>query len=176
MDNHAIVAGALMDFVGFLTNRHPSVLVGTSGEKSGIYDSLEDFAKEVGLDLRCPFLGWQKTLGSPESMMIKSVNSCTGKPVVKILWGDDTVTYAHFSHEAELVHRMGAGIPTPRMGVEHSHDVKAPVLDDWIDTTTLNSHGYETRYNPKLKSYQYRAFERSPDGDGSVWNDGSPQT
>lgn len=49
---------------------------------------------------------------------IKEVCSIANSPTVRVLWGDDTVTEVSIIHQAELVHRMGAGMPTKKFGDE----------------------------------------------------------
>jgi hypothetical protein len=114
MSNHAIVAGALLDFVDFITNHRPSLLVGTSGEISSVYGLLDDFTKGVGLDMSSPSLEWQNGLDQPN--LIKEVVSCPAKRLVKVIWGDDVVTYADYNRTSEIVHMMGECIPIERIG------------------------------------------------------------
>jgi hypothetical protein len=55
---------------------------------------------------------------------ITSVESCPSRPFVRIMWGDGAVTYAHFTQEAEIVHRMAREPITKRLG----HDTPEEAL------------------------------------------------
>jgi hypothetical protein len=99
-----------------------------------IFDALEDQAPETCLYLLSEkglreviidstvdllalaefIIGRQNQPSHPN--LIKEVVSCPSKKLVKIIWGDDVVTYAHYTKEAELVHRMGLCMPTKRIG------------------------------------------------------------
>lgn len=57
-------------------------------------------------------------LKDEQPLRIKGVESCTKTPIVRIVWGDGVVTYAHFTQEAEIVHRMAREPITQRFGYE----------------------------------------------------------
>ena len=50
-DTHRIVAGALFDFMGFLTTRDEAVALGGDNECSVAVDLIREFAKLRGLDI-----------------------------------------------------------------------------------------------------------------------------
>lgn len=58
-------------------------------------------------------------------LKITSVSSCSSHPVVRIMWGDGVVTYAHFTKEAEIVHRMAREPITQRLGSETPEEAMA---------------------------------------------------
>jgi hypothetical protein len=51
-------------------------------------------------------------------LSITGVESCPSRPVVRIMWGDGVVTYAHFTQEAEIVHRMAREPINQRLGYD----------------------------------------------------------
>lgn len=51
-----------------------------------------------------------------QPLSIAGVESCAKTPVVRIVWGDGIVTYAHFTQEAEVVHAMGRETVPKRFG------------------------------------------------------------
>lgn len=111
------IAGALFDFVGFLTTRPESVEVGSSSTVYGIHNLLIEWAKLRGLKLTEPDIeGWN---ANPKAFTtVKEVSAIIGAPTIRVLWGDDTVTEVSIIHQAELVHRMGLVIPTKKFGDE----------------------------------------------------------
>ena len=55
-------------------------------------------------------------LKDEQPLRIKGVESCAKTPIVRIVWGDGVVTYAHFTQEAEVVHMMGRETVPKRFG------------------------------------------------------------
>jgi hypothetical protein len=51
-----------------------------------------------------------------QPLTIQGVESCAKTPIVRIVWGDGVVTYAHFTQEAEVVHAMGRETVPKRFG------------------------------------------------------------
>jgi hypothetical protein len=89
----------------------------TQAPETCLYLLNEKSLREVIIDgtvdllaLADSILNWQSS--SPQPNLIKEVVSCPSKKLVKIIWGDDVVTYAHYTKEAELVHRMGLCMPS----------------------------------------------------------------
>jgi hypothetical protein len=48
---HAIIAGALFDFMGYLTSRAERIVLSASDDASPAIDAIRDFAKKRGLSL-----------------------------------------------------------------------------------------------------------------------------
>ena len=51
-----------------------------------------------------------------QPLSITGVESCAKTPIVRIIWGDGVVTYAHFTQEAEVVHMMARETVPKRFG------------------------------------------------------------
>jgi hypothetical protein len=60
-----------------------------------------------------------------QPLSIAGVESCAHTPIVKIVWGDGVVTYAHFTQEAEVVHMMGRETVPKRFGVLNPEEALA---------------------------------------------------
>lgn len=116
MKTQDIVAGALVDFVAFLTKRCPAILVGSSAESPPVQHILREFAERRGINLKGAAFDWEKETHKGSSYVIKTVESSPSKPVVRIVWGDDVVTYAHFTEEAEIIHMAAREAIVERLG------------------------------------------------------------
>lgn len=97
------IARALIDFSGHLTERLDV----------DVTPLLEEWAKARGIELK-----WSRIDGDEVYTSIKEVCSIANAPTVRVLWGDNTITEVSIIHQAELVHRMGLGMPTKKFGDE----------------------------------------------------------
>jgi hypothetical protein len=87
--------------------------------------SLEEIFLDGPVDLRQladSLLGY---LNPNESLSIAGVESSPSNPIVRIMWGDGVITYAHFTQEAEVVHMMGRKAIPQRFGSETPEDAMA---------------------------------------------------
>ena len=60
-----------------------------------------------------------------QPLSIVGVESCAKTPIVRIVWGDGVVTYAHFTQEAEVVHAMGRETVPKRFGTQTPEEAMA---------------------------------------------------
>jgi hypothetical protein len=89
--------------------------------------SLEDIFLDGPVDL-CQLAESLLDYMSPrdeQPLSISGVESCAKTPIVRIVWGDGVVTYAHFTQEAEVVHAMGRETVPKRFGTMTPEEVMA---------------------------------------------------
>jgi len=69
--DHRTVAGALYDFLGFLSSRKPSIEVGADVEATSVLNAFRDFARKRGLAVQQPDIsGWSGKLESVAEALI----------------------------------------------------------------------------------------------------------
>ena len=72
---HGVIAGALFDFMGWLTSRPKRIMLGSSDEASPAVDAIKDFAKMRGLSLDdARVQNWQAALAQPEEKPLHPVH------------------------------------------------------------------------------------------------------
>ena len=65
--NDSVIAGALFDFMGWLTSRKERIVLSSADEASPAVDAIRDFAKMRGLSLdNAQVQTWQEALAQPE--------------------------------------------------------------------------------------------------------------
>ena len=65
--NDSVIAGALFDFMGWLTSRKEHIVLSSVDEASSAVDAIRDFAKMRGLSLdNAQVQTWQEALTQPE--------------------------------------------------------------------------------------------------------------
>jgi hypothetical protein len=53
---------------------------------------------------------------SEQPLSVTGIESHSSSPIIKITWGDGVVTYAHFTQEAEIIHKLARDGTTKRIG------------------------------------------------------------
>ena len=67
MTKDEVIAGALFDFMGWLTSRKKRIVLSSVDEASPAVDAIKDFAKMRGLSLdNAQVQTWQEALAQPE--------------------------------------------------------------------------------------------------------------
>jgi hypothetical protein len=67
MTKDEVIAGALFDFMGWLTSRKERIVLSSADEASPAVDAIRDFAKMRGLSLdNAQVQTWQEALTQPE--------------------------------------------------------------------------------------------------------------
>ena len=67
MTKDEVIAGALFDFMGWLTSRKERIVLSSADEASPAVDAIKDFAKMRGLSLdNAQVQTWQEALAQPE--------------------------------------------------------------------------------------------------------------
>lgn len=170
MTTQQTVAGALIDFMGYLTTREKTIEVGGHKAVYDIHAALKEWAGYRGLALDNPDVERWNTALEEGKHKLKAITTCVDKPVIKIVWGDGAVTYAHFSEKAELVHLMGKHEPIERRGFAIPEDVSGVFpKEEWVDVTRLGDYGYKVEQNTKTYEFRHRY-----NLDGAYWKKGKP--
>jgi len=93
----AIIAGALFDFMGWLTSRKERLVLSSADEASPAVDAIRDFAKMRGLSLDdAKVQDWQKTLAQPEHEPVAFYHPRNG-----FYWAKPTSIFAPTSVDVE---------------------------------------------------------------------------
>ena len=77
--NNSIIAGALFDFMGWLTSRPKRIMLSSVDDASPAVDAIKDFAKMRGLSLDdAQVETWQEALAQPEQEPVAwAVQACS---------------------------------------------------------------------------------------------------
>jgi len=76
MMNNSIIAGALFDFMGWLTSRKERLVLSSTDEASPAVDAIKDFAKMRGLSLDdAQVQTWQEALAQPQQEPLEYWNA-----------------------------------------------------------------------------------------------------
>jgi len=79
MMNNLIIAGALFDFMGWLTSRPKRIMLSSVDDASPAVDAIKDFAKMRGLSLDdAQVQTWQEALAQPQQEPLEYWNAVEG--------------------------------------------------------------------------------------------------
>ena len=96
--SHGMIAGALFDFMAWLTSRPKRIMLSSADDASPAVDAIEDFAKMRGLSLDdAQVQNWQEALAQPEQ-----------EPVA---WMNDSTPSGIFARHMEGAKNFGCTIP-----------------------------------------------------------------
>jgi len=80
--NDSVIAGALFDFMGWLTSRKKRLVLSSADEASPAVDAIKDFAKMRGLSLdNAKAQTWQEALAQPEQEPVAWMNNKDFEPI-----------------------------------------------------------------------------------------------
>ena len=60
-----------------------------------------------------------------QPVSVTGIESHSSSPIIKITWGDGVVTYAHFTQEAEIIHKLARDGITKRIGANRPEGAMA---------------------------------------------------
>jgi hypothetical protein len=81
---HTIIAGALFDFMGYLTSRTKRIVLSASDEVTPAVDAIRDFAKKRGLSLDDALVReWIDELSTAPTALRRLTAAVEGEPVAR---------------------------------------------------------------------------------------------
>jgi len=123
--NDSIIAGALFDFMGWLTSRPKRIMLSSVDDASPAVDAIRDFAKLRGLSLDgAQVQTWQEALAQPEQELLGNVEyipCCTDQTCSKckptqpeqepVAWMNDSTPSGIFARHIEGAKNFGCTVP-----------------------------------------------------------------